>query len=64
MKLNLARLLAISLCLLCLTGATGPSCGYGTPVISETNFDKTLANPTFVIVEMYARASYTHQLKK
>jgi len=47
MKFVLVRLLAISLCLLCLLGATGPSCGYGEEVISDDKFDKNLANPTF-----------------
>lgn len=49
MKLNLARMLAIVMCSLCLLGATGHSCGYGEGVISDDKFDKTLANPTFTI---------------
>ena len=59
MKWNLARLLAVSLCLLCLSGATGPSCGYGEPVVSDTNFDKTLANPTMVIEPLDGEATIT-----
>jgi hypothetical protein len=47
MKFVFVRLLAVSLCLLSLLGATGPSCGYGEAVLSDEEFDKTLANPTF-----------------
>lgn len=49
MKLSLVRFLAIFLCLMCLLGATGPSCGYGEEIISDDKYDKTLANPTFTI---------------
>lgn len=59
MKFVFVRLLAVSLCLLCLLGATGPSCGYGEPVISADKFDKTLASPTFTTTPLDGEVTIT-----
>lgn len=59
MKFVLVRLLAVSLCLLSLLGATGPSCGYGEEILSDEEFDKTLANPTFTTTPLDGEVTVT-----
>lgn len=59
MKLNLARILAIILCSLCLLGATGPSCGYGEAPVDDSKFDPDLANPTVTIEPLDGEVTLT-----
>lgn len=59
MKLNFTSILAIVLCCLCLLGMTGPSCGYGETVVSDEDFDKTLASPVVTIEPLDGEVTLT-----